>query len=358
MSKFFALAIFVFASFACHADAKSRPYFSVSYADWDVVCDNVNHCEAITLGDSQGLQLSLVRDAGPSSHIRIRLTGSFADKAFDHLYVDDHHTVFENFIWQEKILSGEFPLLELSNENESDITHFLRIISAHTTLSIQENATSKKYTIPLIGLNESLLAIDELQGRKKNQTALTLTAYGKNPRTKVPAAPKAPSIKAIEYKTSLAEKETKKLIEITRKNTHDKHCSYDDKTYSDHAYALSMQKALVMLECDSGAYNISHRVFLISRQKKSVLIKPITLPSLPGTPDIHFLINADYDADTGILSQFRKYRGLSDCGNKARWAFDGVKFNLLEYREYELCKNGIHFEFPRLWHADVFRDKQ
>jgi hypothetical protein len=358
MPKFLAFLFFILTIFACHADAKPKPPFSISYADWTVVCDNVNRCEAITLGDSQGLLLSLVRDAGPGGHIRIRLTGDFAGKAFDHLYLDDQHIAFENFIWQEKILAGEFPLLELSNENEADITRLLRIISTHTALSIQESAASKKYTIPLIGLNESLLAIDELQGRKDNETALTVTAHGKNPRTKVPPAPTAPSIKAIKYKSSLSEKETKKLTEITRKNTRDKHCSYEDETYSDHAYALSAQKALVMLECDSAVYNTNYRIFLVSRLQKTMQVKLITLPSLPGTPGIRFLTNADYDADSGILNQFRKYRGLSDCGNKARWAFDDNKFNLLEYREYELCKNGIDFEFPRLWHADVFRDKQ
>jgi Protein of unknown function (DUF1176) len=353
MYKFFAFAFLIFTSFACHANAKPASFFSVSYDDWDVVCDNTHHCEAISFGDTEGLRLNIIREAGPNGDIRLKLTGSFTDKANNHLFLDEQHIAFEGFIWETKTLPGDVSAIELSNGNEADILRFLSSTYNHETLSIQENISSKKHSISLTGLNESLLAIDELQGRKNNQTALSLTARGKNPRIMVPRAPIAPTIKVTNYKTSINENEAKQLISITRRNTPHKECSYDREMYLDHAYALSTQKALVMLECGRGAYNINHRVFLVSRQQKTPQIKPLLLPSLAGKPNIRFLINATYDANKGILDQFRKYRGLSDCGNKARWAFDGNKFSLLEYREYELCKTGVAFEFPRFWHANI-----
>jgi Protein of unknown function (DUF1176) len=353
MPKFSASLFLILASVACHAEAKPKTPLSMNFGEWTVVCDNVNRCEVITLGETAGLHLSIVRDAGPYGAMRLNLTGDFTGSAIEHVYFDNQRTKLKNFRWQQKKLSGELNLLELSTTNETAIINFLDRASMHEKFSLHDSTTAKKHNISLAGLNESLFIADEVQGRKGNETAFSLKARGAKAGSTVAIAPTAPTIKVNSYKSSLAQKEKKRLINITRKNTRHKECSHDDENHSDNAYALSAQKALVVLECDSAVYNTGYRIFLVSRVVKSAQIESIMLPDLPGKPRIHFLVNAHYEADTGILNQFRKYRGLSDCGNTARWAFDGAQFKLLEYREYDFCKNAVTFKFPRLWYAKL-----
>jgi hypothetical protein len=343
--------ILILSCFACHGEAKPKTPLSMNFGEWTVVCDNVNRCEVIALGETAGLHLSIVRDAGPNGDMRLNLTGDFTGKTIEHVSFDNQRTQLKNFRWQQKKLSGELNLLELTTTNETAIMNFLDRASMHEKFSLHDDTTAKKHNISLAGLNESLFIADEVQGRVGNETAFSLKARGAKAGSTVAIAPTAPTIKANNYKSSLAENEKNRLINITRKNTRHKECSHEHENYSDNAYAISAQKALIMLECDSAVYTTGYRIFLVSRIAKSAQIESITLPDLDGKPRIRFLANANYDASSGILNQFRKYRGLSDCGSTARWAFDGVQFKLLEYREYEFCKNGAAFEFPRHWHA-------
>jgi hypothetical protein len=354
--KLFIFVFFIGMGSNCRADETPNAPFTLDYGDWTLACDNVLRCEALTLGDASGLMLRVVRDAGPTGRIQLSLTSTTANSPADHFYMDDKHIVFENFSWKKKILPGEVSLFEFSIDNEADATQFIRSISEGSTLDIAEKPSSKKLALSLKGLNESLLLMDKVQGRYNNETALAPAAKGEKPRSLVPNAPLAPRIKVRPYIHKLGV-EASTLIKAARKQMRDERCDADREKYSDAAYALNQQQALVIIECASAAYNISYHVYLASRGKKLPQITTLNLPYIPNTANSDLIFNAAYAPSSSILTQSAKTRGLYDCGDFASWAFDGKQFKLLEYRQFELCKNGVHFDFPRLWHAEVIHSQ-
>lgn len=353
--KFIVIFFILLISFSLDSRADETPKapFTLNYGEWTLVCDNVHRCEALTLGDTNGLILRVIRDAGPTGDIRLSLTSGNTNNPADHFYIDGQAIVFKNLSWKKKIFVGEASLFEFSIDNEAEVTEFTRAISQGNALSIAQNSTSKKHNISLTGFNESLLLMDEIQGRKNNETALAPAAKGKNPRSLVPRAPTAPRIKVTPYSNKFGA-EAASLINAVRKKMRDTQCNDERQNNSDAAYALSQQHALVVIECAAGAYNISSHVYLATRGKTLPKITVLALPSIPKAANMDLIFNANYATGSSILTQSRKSRGLNDCGDFARWAFDGNQFKLLEYRQFELCKNGVHFDFPRLWHADIF----
>ena len=116
---------------------------------------------------------------------------------------------------------------------------------------------------------------------------------------------------------------------------------------------LTDQRALLLVSCEMGAYNVIDLAFEVTRSQPYVARGiTLTLPfTPPGASDRQLeLINAEYDAASGQLYTFGKGRGLGDCGSATRWQFDGTRFVLAEYAEESTC-DAWHSsdDWPTLW---------
>ena len=72
----------------------------------------------------------------------------------------------------------------------------------------------------------------------------------------------------------------------------------------------------------------------------------------PGLGDDDILINAEAGED-GILGVFAKGRGIGDCGQAERWAWDGRQFRLVERFELNDCRGLPPSLWPRTWVAKL-----
>ncbi|WP_312242400.1 DUF1176 domain-containing protein, partial [Pantoea sp.] len=163
------------------------------------------------------------------------------------------------------------------------------------------------------------------------------------PRPKPPAAAPMP----------LTRDETSGLIDFGTWRVNAESCSLDPMRREVSVAPLTDSKALLLIGCEMGAYNVIDLAFEVTRSQPYVARgMTLTLPFTPPTRSDRQLelINADYDAASGQLFTFNKGRGLGDCGSASRWQFNGAQFELAEYAEESTC-DGWHSseEWPTLW---------
>ncbi len=318
-----------------------------SFSDWQVTCNNQNFCVARNTGEHHGLVLTLERSAGARTDatLRIERGGLDAPSAKEpaigsRLLLDEQPLALAGEHWQ-------ITPWRLMTDDSETITRFLKTIQEGQAITLQDG----KGTISLVGLKAALLFIDALQKRVGSETAWI--KKGDSPPLSVPPAPALKEVaQGSATPAPLTHAELNDLLDYGNWRMNNIQCSLDPMRRQVRVSALTDDKALLMIDCEAGAYNTVDLAWLVSREKPFAS-RPVRL-HLPFTPDNGNdemeLMNAVFDEKNGELSTLSKGRGLEDCGVSSRWRFDGQRFRLVRYAQEPACDNWHRPDaWPTLW---------
>jgi len=181
-----------------------------------------------------------------------------------------------------------------------------------------------------------------------------LTKKGPKPASALPPAPAvpvytpAPKGSAVELKPVLFPKAMLARPEL-------KDCDKEQLSQADERASWRLGPDLVLwsLPCTLGAYNLDSLFFLSDAHGGSIRPAPIPVIATPesnepGANPPYSLINADFDPKTMVLNAFEKGRGIGDCGDLARFLWDGRTFQPLEYDYMPECRGVTPEAWPAL----------
>ncbi len=118
------------------------------------------------------------------------------------------------------------------------------------------------------------------------------------------------------------------------------------------AHALDAQRARVLVACWRAAYQDGGPVMLLDRRTATVLAR-LRLPTPARALDE--LTAAAFDPAHARLVHRAKGRGIGDCGESARWLFDGREFRLEHYASMPVCAGFRPEDWPVSWRAEAGR---
>jgi hypothetical protein len=207
-------------------------------------------------------------------------------------------------------------------------------------------------TVSLAGSSAALLYMDEQQKRLGTETALVRP--GTRPAAAVPPPPLLPVVRMAPAPRGAPIKLGNARLKAIRLKAG---CGIDEVggPIEEEIYQLSPGKALLMLSCGSGAYNVSYVPHLLTVQGKTVKAVYAPFDVTPewwddGKP---VLVNAEWDVEHRTLGAFSKGRGLGDCGETRSYAWDGARFRLVEQAEMHECRGST--DYITTWRSDVRR---
>ncbi|MDM2718243.1 DUF1176 domain-containing protein [Citrobacter sp. Cy232] len=318
-----------------------------AFADWQVTCNNQNFCVARNTGDHHGLVMTLSRSAGAHTDavLRIELGGM------------DSPDVKEADIAPRLLLDGApLPLAgehwrltpwHLMTDDPATIATFLQAVQDAKAITLQKGMQ----TLSLSGLKAALLFIDAQQKRVGSETAWI--EKGDEPPLSVPPAPALKGVAVVNSTpTPLTQQERNELLDYGNWRINGIRCSLDPMRREMRVFALTDDKALLMIGCEAGAYNTIDLAWTVSRTTPFTS-RAVRL-SLPFKTDADStdmeLTNATFDEKSRELVTLAKGRGLSDCGIQTRWRFDGQRFRLVRYAQEPSCDNWHGPDaWPTLW---------
>ncbi|MGC6387649.1 DUF1176 domain-containing protein [Ewingella sp. S1.OA.A_B6] len=333
-------------------NAEAAPLQAI-YNDWQVSCDNLNHCATRNSQDGQDLVLNITREAGAEGHSSVKIEyqrngdePSIGQPIVNRLQLDGKTLMFNHREW-------DVSKRQLSTTNRLVINEFINVIREGKVIQLGGKSVPAQTSHPAIslkGLKAALLAIDAQQGRVGTKSAW-VSRGAKLPGT-VPAAPEAPVKPSFSEPHPLSDSEISGITQSAAATIDNNDCSLEPSEREVHLYALSNDKALMTVNCDIGAYNLFVLGFTVSRQtpyktEDLALNMPFKLGDDEQAPE---LINADFDQKTGELSTFDKGRGIGDCGVSSRWIYDGRQFQLTSFASEPVCDGyNTSGEWPVLW---------
>lgn len=318
-----------------------------SFSDWQVTCNNQNFCVARNTGEHHGLVLTLGRSAGARTDATLRIDlggiGGLPAKEppiADRLQLDGQPLALAEGHW--KITPWH-----LMTDNSETISTFLKTIQEGQAITLQ----GSKGEISLVGLKAALLFIDALQKRVGSETAWI--KKGDGPPLSVPPAPALKEVAQVNNAPRpLTHTELNDLLDYGNWRMNNSQCSLDPMRRQVRVAALTDDKALLMVDCEAGAYNMVDLAWLVSREKPfAARLVRLRLPFTPdnGNDEME-LINTVFDEKTRELTTLSKGRGLEDCGVSSRWRFDGQRFRLVRYAQEPSCDGWHRPEaWPTLW---------
>lgn len=330
----------------------AKPVSYQTFNDWVVACDNTGRCEASGASEGATGMLTLVREAGATGAISLRLsTPEAVDKK--RLRADKKILQSDWSTWHAEADDGS-ATLETSDFNT--IADVLGQVRHATRLGFGPQAED---TVSLSGLSAALLLIDERQGRLDTPTALL--RRGNKPSSNVPDADPLPAIRAAALpKRVLDAAIQKSLITQVRQSQRallkSEDCNMARGNVGDTAAALDDQHALVLIECWLGAYQSSSLVFKVPfdqprQAKRLVLDVPLGNKTIGLTRDM--VTMGDFEG--GVLTHAAKGRGIADCGESASWVWNGQAFVLTQFSFMDSCRGGAPGLWPTVWRSTVVR---
>ncbi|AVF35485.1 DUF1176 domain-containing protein [Rahnella sikkimica] len=323
------------------------------YNDWQVSCDNLNHCVARNSQDGQELVMKLTREAGPEgkSTVSIDYQRNSDEQSAEapiasRLQINGKTLSFNHREW-------DVSKKHLFTGNRLVVNEFIAAIREGSSIQLAgktDNSQPVRPVISLKGMKAALLAIDAQQGRVGTKTAWA--NRGAKPVNTVPPIPATPVLPRFSEPHALSETEISAITQNAATTIENNDCSLDPSEREVHIFALSSDKALMTVNCDMGAYNLYALGFLVSRQSPYkmddlALTMPFKLGEDDQSPE---LINADFDPKTGLLTTYDKGRGVGDCGVSSRWIFDGKAFRLAAFASEPSCDGySSSGDWPVLW---------
>lgn len=317
-----------------------------AFSDWQVTCNNQNFCVARNTGEHHGLVMTLSRSAGAHTDavLRIDLDGFTPPTGeadiVPRLLLDGQPLTLTGERW--KITPWH-----LMTDDAKTITEFIQQVQEGKAITLKKG----HQVISLAGLKAALLFIDAQQKRKGSETAWI--EKGDEPPLSVPPAPALKGVAVVNpTPTPLSREERNDLLDYGNWRMNGIRCSLDPLRREVRVFALTDDKALMLISCEAGAYNTIDLAWIVSRKKPlaSHAVR-LRLPFNNGAESNDMeLMNAVFDEKTRELITLAKGRGLTDCGITTRWRFDGQRFRLVRYAEEPSC-DGWHGPdaWPTLW---------
>ncbi|CAM3571404.1 DUF1176 domain-containing protein [Rahnella victoriana] len=333
-------------------NAQAEP-LQAMYNDWQLSCDNLNHCTARNSQDGQELVMKITREAGPEGKASVSIDFQRNSEeqtteapVANRLQMNGKTLSFNHREW-------DVSKKHLSTTNRLVVNDFIAAIREGSSIQLAGKTDPSQPVRPAIslkGIKAALLAIDAQQGRVGSKTAWI--SRGSKPASSVPPIPATPVLPRFSEPHALSDSEISAITQNAATTIENNDCSLDPSEREVHIFALSNDKVLMTVNCDMGAYNLYALGFLVSRQTPYkmddlALTMPFKLGEDDGAPE---LINADFDPKTGMLSTYDKGRGVGDCGVSSRWVFDGKQFRLAAFASEPACDGySSGGEWPVLW---------
>lgn len=316
-----------------------------SFADWQVTCNNQNFCQARNTGLHQGLVMSIGRSAGAHANDQLRITlGSLTD---DYAHAPP---IAPRLLLDGKplVLNGRWHTggRTLFTDDSATIDDFLADIREGAGVTLRDGPGN----ISLQGFKATLLYIDDRQQRVGNETAWL--KKGRATARSVPLAPALQSLVSPEPVTPLSLQERSALLDYAAQRMDTRRCSIDPTRQQARVRALSETSALLLVNCEAGAWNVVSLAWRVPRDDpRRASAVQLLLPFQPiGQNRRLELMNSEFNEQTGELRTLEKSRGIGDCGVATRWRFDGERFRLARYAAEPTC-DGWHGPdaWPVLW---------
>jgi len=337
-------------SLAAPAVAQPAPPASASFRDWSVVCDNVDQCTAI--GYAPGLDIAevspflwLKRDDGPDARPDILIGLGWTEEA---------EAIAAGAAAQLRVAGARGAQAFTGKVDEDDMgvrivrlapadeKRFLAALKDGDRIAITAGGKALGQ-VSLAGSSAALRWMDDRQGRVGTVTALVAT--GPKPASAV-ATTAWPTVRLVnpvgpEAETALppallARKQVQTCIEDQG--------DPDGEFARPKAMRMAGKEYLWTIPCGRGAYNFTSYFVIAGKDGSGA--------RSPGLGEDDMVINADI-GDDGILGVFAKGRGIGDCGQAERWAWDGRRFRLVERFEMNDCRGLPPSLWPRTWVAKL-----
>ena len=337
---------FGFVALAAALVADGAQAETATFKDWTVVCDNLRNCTAFGFSDW--------RDGQGLAHLRLRREGQ-ADAApqVDILYGDgpveaplqapvDGAPLMTLTQVQETYRVGD-DLVEGDRHAVLSAEQVGVLLSATRTGSrLQLASGGQPATLSLDGAQAALRWMDDRQKRAGGSTALV--AKGPKGPQAVPAPPPPPVVRAAQPPSQAGL--PGRFPKAVRAQFSD--CEAVSEDIQETIIArLAPGKILWGQVCQVAAYNVVNR-FVMSGEG-GVGARRVTLAGDGLDITDGDLVNAGFDLDTMTLSDFGKYRGLSDCGSSEDWVWTGQTFVLAERTLMEECRGLQPEAWPRAY---------
>lgn len=319
------------------------------FSDWQITCNNQNTCVARNIPGDNALVMTITRHAGANDRPLLSID-------YGNRYTGEQKggALKDNLLLNGQRLRPDLKHWEVSDHHLAtahtiSIDEFLAQVMDADTLQLLYRSGAN---ISLHGLKAALLLMDDVQGRVNGMSAWV--KRGERGMYDVPPSPSVPEITPPRRAPlPLTREETAGLLDFGTWRINTETCSLDSQRREVRVSPLTDQKALLLISCEMGAYNVIDLAFEVSRTVPYVA-KGLSL-TLPFTPPNRSekqleLINAEYDVDNSTLLTFSKGRGLGDCGVATRWQYNGREFVLAEYAEEQTCDawHGSD-DWPTLW---------
>jgi hypothetical protein len=121
---------------------------------------------------------------------------------------------------------------------------------------------------------------------------------------------------------------------------------------ADHAYPLTAEDVLVMVECSRGLTHISYRLVSVPREApgRAVLVHLPTIEPMDNAYEDGSATYVDLEWDPATRQLHSNYRScMGGCGDNVTWVHDGENFRLLSYGFYQ----GGSAEILQLYRAEL-----
>lgn len=319
------------------------------FSDWQITCNNLNYCVARNVPGDNGLVMTISRHAGGSDHSLLRI-----DYGNEYTSELNGSALKDNLLLDGRRLKPDLKHWEVQPHHLSTV-HAISI-DEFLAQTMDANSIQLLYrpaaTISLHGMKAALLLMDEVQGRLNNISAWI--RRGHRPISEVPPEPLTPVIVPPAHPpSSLTRVESNGLIDFGTWRVNTDECSLDPQRREVSVSPLDDKKALLLVSCEMGAYNVIDLAYEVSRTEPYLARRiTLTLPFMPAANSLKQLdlVNAAFDPDTSQLMTFSKGRGLGDCGIASRWQYTSGGFVLVEYAQEQTCDvwHGSD-DWPTLW---------
>lgn len=307
------------------------------FSGWELSCDNFSSCQARNIDHGNGLVVSFYKARGES--------------AIDWLRIDYHPpdiSVPENSLplaLRLRIDGRPWPKSDLRSDTRSAVADnpqtaqsLLELLSHTTQLSVGDDVHARLSLTELPALRGKLSESQShpVQPQKISLQTLAIDSV---------ATPPAP----------LSGDEINHFVNYGISQISVRVCSLEPVFRQINVAPVSDTQALLLMSCESAAYNTFFQVWLISRHSP-LQARQLTL-RLPFSQDIQTgdnfeLTNARYDPHTMLLTTVLWRRSLGDCGTQSRWKFEGQQFVLKQFSSESVCDRWHSADrWPVIWSA-------
>lgn len=301
--------------------------------DWIVGCDNGRVCQTVALlpqDGAEGATLALRRgpeaNAGPVIWITLRSEGAPSP---DWLAIDGRRFALA--------LDDATQALRVS-----DGAGAARLLGQATRIEALDRGGRILGMVSTRGSAGALLAMDEAQRRLGTTGALVRRGSA----TRVPPAPALPVITTVRPRRRLEplRLSAARTAALRERNRCD--AGLDARDYPVESRQLDARTSLVLIPCYQGAYNGTSLV-LVARHHDGRDLHPALFDYNASAGERN---GADVPPDgpywnetSERLESGFKGRGVGDCGSRESWAWDGVRFRLIELTAMGECRGSTDY---------------